>query len=600
MVRAHSSDGSASSRRRLAAVVFADVVGYSILMARDEERTHNSWMALLSDVVRPYAVEHGGRIVKSTGDGVLAEFPSALDAVEWGQAVQSAAIARSNQAERDADNAPTIALRLGVHLSDVIVTDDDDIHGNGVNVAARLQEHAEPGGIVLSATTLELVRGSLAAPARDLGLIQLKNFDLPIHAYALDPPIARRLRVPAIPNAGPLPSIAVLPFRAVGAEGLDDYFGDGLVEDIIISLSGLHELMVIARSSTVKYRHQEPDVREVGRALGVRYVMTGGIRRSLNRVRVSMHLFDAQSGTSLWGDTTDAALGDLFEVQDQIVRRIVAGIAPHVRAEEMRRALRKRPESFNAYDHTLRALDVMSKLDRATFGQAIGYLSQAMIEDPGFAMAAAWAARWHSINIGQGWSTDPDRDSEQALLLATRAIELDPNNALALATYGHLKSRLFRDFDAALMYFDRALAACPSNSLAWSLSALTLAYVGQADGAVRHAEHALRLSPLDNAISFYYTNLGYAHYAADNLPEAVKWTRMAAGENPMFTANLRLLAAALAGLDRRDEASRVAAAIVAQEPNFSLAQYEAKRQPFRDPEVARRLMARLRLSGLPE
>jgi adenylate cyclase len=466
-------------------------------------------------------------------------------------------------------------------------------------VAARLQEHAEPGGIVVSAAVHDLVRGSLPVPARDLGLVHLKNFDLPVHVYSLDPPVERRLRVPAIPKAGMLPSIAVLPFRNAGAEGLDDYFGDGLVEDIIVSLSGLHELMVIARSSTVSFRQQEPNVREVGRALGVRYVMTGSIRRSLNRVRVSMHLFDAQNGISLWSDTTEAPLGDLFEVQDQIVRRIVAGIAPHVRAEELRRALRKRPESFTAYDYTLRALDVMSKLDRSTFRDAIGFLTQAMAEDPSFAMPAAWAARWHSINIGQGWSTDP-AESEQALLLATRAIELDPNNALALATYAHLKSRLFRDFDAALMYFDRALAASPNSSVAWSLSALTLAYVGQAERAVRHAEQALRLSPLDNAISFYYTNLGYAQYAANELEQAIKWSRMAAGENPMFTANLRLLAAALAGLGRLGEASRIVAAIIEQEPDFSLSRYQETRQPFQAAEIANRFMSHLRAAGLPD
>jgi adenylate cyclase len=241
----------------------------------------------------------------------------------------------------------------------------------------------------------------------------------------------------------------------------------------------------------------------------------------------------------------------------------------------------------------------MSKLDRSTFRDAIGFLTQAMAEDPSFAMPAAWAARWHSINIGQGWSTDP-AESEQALLLATRAIELDPNNALALATYAHLKSRLFRDFDAALMYFDRALAASPNSSVAWSLSALTLAYVGQAERAVRHAEQALRLSPLDNAISFYYTNLGYAQYAANELEQAIKWSRMAAGENPMFTANLRLLAAALAGLGRLGEASRIVAAIIEQEPDFSLSRYQETRQPFQAAEIANRFMSHLRAAGLPD
>jgi adenylate cyclase len=598
MARAHSVQRSAGGRR-LAAVAFADIVGYSILMAQDEDRTHVNWMALLNEVVRPFATEHRGRVVKSTGDGVLAEFPSALDAVEWGRAVQSAAIAIANDIDSDQPQQPRIVLRLGMHLGDIIEA-EDDIYGDGVNLAARLQEYAEPGGIVISSAMHDLVRGALSVPVRDPGLVRLKNFEFPVHAYSIDPPRGRRLTVPALPRVGQLPSIAVLPFRNLGASGFDDYFSDGLVEDIIVSLSGLRELMVIARTSTVRYRQQDPDVREVGRALGVRYVMNGTVRRSKDRVRVSMHLFDGQHGICLWSETIEAPLGDVFEVQDRIVQRIVSGIAPHVRAEEMRRALRKRPGSFTAYDYTLRALDVISKLDPSTFSKAIGFLDQAMAEDPSFAMPAAWAARWHSINIGQGWSTNSADDASQAWLLAARGIELDPDNALALATYAHLKSRLFRDFDAALVYFDRALAACPNNFLGWSLSSLTLAYVGQGERAVRHGEHALRLSPLDNAISFNYTNLGFAHYAAGNYEEAVKWTRMAADENPRFTANLRLLGAALSALGRAEEARRAAAAVVKHEPDFSLLQYGRTRQPFRDREIAHRFMNGLRHSGLPD
>ena len=228
----------------------------------------------------------------------------------------------------------------------------------------------------------------------------------------------------------------------------------------------MRELLVIARGSTVTYRKQDPDVREVGRALGVRYVMTGTVRRSPRLVRVSVNLCDAQTGISLWADTLETPLGELFEVQDEIVRRIVSGIAPHVRSEEMRRALRNRPESFTAYDFTLRALDVMNALDEEHFPKALQFLERAMAEDPHFSMPVAWAARWHSINIGQGWTRDRDHDAGQALLLASRALELDPDNALALATYGHLRSFLYHEVDTALTYFDRALAACPNSSVA--------------------------------------------------------------------------------------------------------------------------------------
>ena len=591
-----ASIGNSQSSRRPAAVAFVDIVGYSILMATDERRTHERWMSLLNEVVRPATANHRGRIVKSTGDGILAEFPSAPEAVEWARAVQFAAGARNERVEEDPERGPTIALRIGLHFCDIIET-PDDIYGAGVNVAARLQVHAEPGGIVLSEAVHDLVRGALAGPARDLGLVRLKNFDRPVHAYALDPP-RRRPAVIGVPTLGPLPSIAVLPFRNLDGDPDKDYFGDGLVEDIIVSLSGLRELLVIARSSTVTYRQRDPDVGEVGRALGVQYVVTGSVRRSSRLVRVSVHLFDSYSGVSLWGDTTEAPLEDLFEVQDRIAQRIVAGIAPHVHAQELRRVMRQRPESFTAYDYLLRALDVMNKLDLSTFSKAIEFLNQAMADDPSFSMPMAWAARWHSINIGQGWSKDPGQEAEQALLLAFRAIELDRDNAVALATYAHLRSRLYRDFDSALMYFDRALKACPNSSLAWSLSALTLAYVGDAEKAVKHAEHGLRLSPLDNSAFFYYTNLGYAHFAAGNYDEAVKWTSRAASENPSFTANLRVLCAGLAALDRVDEASRVAGQIMNLEPAFGLVQYEQARQPFRDPKITKVFMDYLRKSGL--
>jgi adenylate cyclase len=591
-MRSAPSGNGAAPLRRLAAVAFIDIVGYSILMAEDSERTHARWMALLDDVVRPLATEHRGRIVKSTGDGVLAEFPSAFDAVAWAQAVQRAA------AVAEGADRPVIALRIAVHLGDVVDA-SGDIYGDGVNVAARLQEHAEAGGIVLSEAVHDLVRGVLETPPRDLGLLPLKNFERPVRAYAIDPPRGRP-QVPDRPGLGPLPSIAVLPLKNLGGDPADDYFSDGIVEDIIVSLSGLRELLVIASGSTVTYRRQDPDVRDVGRALGVRYVMTGSVRRSPRQLRVSVNLCDAQTGVSLWADTLETPLGELFEVQDEIVRRILAGIAPHVRAEEMRRALRKRPESFTAYDFLLRALEVMNALDETTFGRAIDYLERAMVEDPRFSMPVAWAARWHSINIGQGWTRGYNRDSAEAVRLAALAIELDPHNAVALATYGHLRSRLFRDFETALSYFKRALAACPNSSLAWSLSGLTLAYVGEGQRAVQHAERGLRLSPLDKALFFYQTNLGCAHYAAGNYEEAVRWTKLAASDRPRFTANLRLLCAAQAALDRIGEAAATAKEIIRLEPSFSLAHYERTWQPFHDRDLAARLMEHLRRAGLPQ
>ena len=583
-----------SADHRLAAVVFADIVGYSILMATDEARTHARWMAILNQILRPAATQHNGIVVKSTGDGVLAEFASALDAVEWGTSVQRSILATRGNEDRA---EPPIAMRIAVHHGDIIST-SDDIYGNSVNVAARLQEHARPGGLVMSEAVYDLVRGSLGAQARDLGYLHLKNLEKPVKAYALDPDVPG-IAIPARPQGGTLPSVAVLPFENLGGDPENAYFADGIVEDITVSLAGLHELTVISRGSTLIYRTQQPDPREVGRALGVGYVVTGSLRRSVRSVRVSTQLCDTSNGASLWGDHAEVTPGDVFEVQDRIVRSVVGGIAPHIRAAELRRALRKRPDSFTAYDYTLRALDFINSLDLPRFLQAREFLEKAMAEDPDFAMPAAWAARWYSLYIGQGWSTSRHADAAKAIALGTRAVELDRQNALALATMGHLKSFLFHDCETAMVYFERALAACPNSSLAWILSSVTLAFLGRGEEAVRHAEQGLRLSPFDQSLFYYYNFLGVAHYANSNFVEAVKWSRMSFSENPGYTANLRILIAALAELDRLDEAREVAAELMRREPGFRLGEWERTRQPFREPVIRSKHIQRLRSAGLP-
>jgi adenylate cyclase len=580
--------------RRLAAIAFVDIVGYSILMARDETRTHQRWMTILNDVIRPRVAQHGGTIVKSTGDGVLAEFPSAFDAVEWAREVQRSAYLDAD----NRDTSPPVALRIAIHLGDVIAT-REDIYGDNVNVAARLQEYAEPGGIVLSETVFDLVRGSLSSQARDLGSLDLKNFEKPVRAYALDPE-THGIRIPARIKTDKLPSIAVLPLQNEGGDPADDYFSDGIVEDITLSLAGLREIKVISRGSTLAYRGRQPDPREVARALGVRYVLMGSMRRSERLVRVVVELCDANTGVSLWGEKEEVAQSELFDVQDRLVRRIVAGIAPNVRAAELRAAMRKRPENFSAYDHTLRGLHIINSLDVNTFLQAREFLNKAIDEDPNFAMPVAWAARWHSLYVGQGWSANPAQDAVKAAELAIKAIELDGQNALALATYGHLKSYLFHDYDSALVYFDRALTACPNHSLAWLLSSGTLSYVGHGEQAIKHAEHALQLSPLDRSLFYYYTFLNLAHYGNGTYEQAVKWGRMSTNENPFYTANHKILAAALVGLGRLEEARAVAAQLMHLEPDFRIGVWGRTRLPFRDREISAKYMQHLRTAGLPD
>jgi adenylate cyclase len=588
-----NGNGKHSVTRRLAAIAFVDIVGYSILMARDETRTHQRWMTILDEVIRPRALSHSGRIVKSTGDGVLAEFPSAFDAVEWAIGVQRAL----HPGGDDGTGAP-VALRIAVHLGDIITT-NEDIYGDNVNLTARLQAFAEPGGIVLSETVFDLVRGSLSTESRDMGLLELENFEKPVRAFALPPP-AENIRVPFLTRAGHLPSIAILPLLNTGGDPQDDYFSDGIVEDITLSLAGLREVLVISRGSTLAYRARHPDPREVGRTLGVRYVLTGSVRRSGRLVRVSVELCDADTGASLWGQKEEVPQGELFDVQDRLVQRIVAGIAPNVRAAELRSAMRKRPENFTAYDFTLRALHTIHSLEVDTFMQARDYLNRAMEEDANFAMPVAWAARWHSIYVGQGWSSDAVTDSATAVELAKKSIELDGQNALGLATYGHLRSYLFHDYDSAFSYFERALSACPNHSLAWLLSSGTLSYVGRSEQAIRHAEQALQLSPLDRSLFYYYTFLNLAHYGHGTYDDAVKWGKMSASENPNYTANLRILTGALVGAGRLEEARETAALLMRREPGFRVGIWARTRLPFRDPNVSEKYVSHLKAAGLPE
>jgi adenylate cyclase len=418
-----------------------------------------------------------------------------------------------------------------------------------------------------------------------------------MRAYALDPDTAGMLE-PVRARSTALPSIAVLPMANLGKNREDNYFADGIVDDIIVSLANLRELLVITRTSALAIGRRQADPREVGRSLGVRYVLTGSVRRSAGRVRVSVRLHDVQTGASLWGDTTEVAPGELFELQDRIVHRIVAGIAPHVRAAELRNALRKRPDSFTAYEHTLRALEAIYSLERPEFFQARNHLDRAMDEDPKFAMPVAWAARWYSLLIGQGWSDDRQGDARRAAELATRAIELDRQNAIALATYGHVRSFLFHDCDSALIYFDRALTACPNSALAWILLSATQSYIGRADQGVRSAEHAISLSPFDQSLFYYYLFLGIGHLVRGAPEDAVKWCRMSLSENPRYTATLRILTGSLSALGRLDEARETAARLLALEPDFSLGAYR-RIQPFREPEFQARYIEHLQRAGLP-
>jgi adenylate cyclase len=485
-----------------------------------------------------------------------------------------------------------------VHWGEVYVA-EGRIFGDAVNVAARLQDHAQPGWVVISEAVHVLLPTTIMPDVHELGELELRNIARPVRAYSIN---ANAVHV-ALPMPRPprhaLPSIAVLPLQNLGGDPADDYFADGIVEDIILSLAGLRELFVIARSSTLAFRGISPDVRQVGRALGVRYVLSGNLRRSARALRVTFQLSDVQSGAIVWSERMDPSLGDVFEMQDEVVRKVVTGIAPNIRTAEMQRMLRKRPESFTAYDLTLRALHALNDLSYDNWLDARRLLEMAMSEDPTFAMPVAWYAWWYSLHIGQGWSGNVADDTASSLRLARKAIALDGNNAIGLAMLGHLLGYLSHEPEAALPYFSRAIDACPNSALAWMYSSNAFAYLGRGQEALSRARYALQLSPEDQHRFLIYARLGIAHYTLGAYEEAAHWMRLSHMQCPTYTTALKGLIAALGGLGRRDEARGFAATLMMIEPGISLSNYEHSRVPFKDGALRVQFVEHLRQASLP-
>jgi adenylate cyclase len=583
-------DNPQSMSRRVVAIAFADVVGYSILTAADEVGTHERWMALFERSVRPEATRLGGCIMDLRGDGVLAEFPDASAALTWARALHAASAAEANA---ESIRSP-IVLRIAIHVGSVL-SSEHGLFGDAVNLAARLQEYGTPGGIVLSADAMAALRGDLGALARDLGALPLRNMSRTVRAFVLDAP-GGAVPVPLPPPPARLPSVAILPLTNLTGDSADDYLAEGMVADVIASLAGLHEVFVIAQDSARVFRAHP---RRIGHILGVRFVVTGQLRRAGRGMRVSIELLDSETGETLWGDRFDMTAKDIFDVQDRVVGEIVGGIAPNLRAAALRDAMRKHPENLTAYDLMLRGLHAMDALEPEGFGRALAHLEHAIAEDPGFALPLAWAARWHSLNIGYGWSANPAADNAAAITLAERAIALDRTNALALATYGHLTAYLRHDCDTAMDCFMRALSACPNSALAWTLSSGTLSYIGDGAEAVHHAERGLRLSPYDPLRFSQQHFLSIAHYCSGNLSEAERWSRLCIGINPAHASCWRVLSAVLAALGRDAEAREAARRMLELEPGFRLHNYIANRMPMRDPSFRIRFERDLYNAGMP-
>jgi len=583
-----------TATRRLAAILAADVAGYSRLMGADEEGTLERLKALRRELVDPKIAERHGRIVKTTGDGMLVEFPSVVDAVRCAVAVQQAMPERNISVGAD----DRIELRIGINLGDVIV-EGDDLYGDGVNIAARIEALADAGGVFVSNTVHDQVRDRLPFAFEDLGEQQVKNIARPVRVYRVRDAAAKSPSAAAQP-ALPLPdkpSIAVLPFANMSGDPDQEYFADGMVEEIITALSRIRWLFVIARNSSFTYKGLAVDVKQVGRELGVRYVLEGSVRKAGGRVRITAQLIDALSGAHLWADRFDGSLEDVFELQDRVAISVAGVIEPTLRQAEIERARRKRPDSLDAYDLYLRALPFAYTSMPEDADKALGFLEQAIKLEPDFAVAhaiIAWCQEQRYLRGGL------DEDAKATALRHARlAIAAGGDDATALAIAGLVIGFLEpREYEIAGSAFDRALALSNSSALALGFSAVTRAWHGESAIAIEQAEQALRLSPFDAMSNLRYMAIAIGHFVAGRFEESAAAASRAIQANPRFSPPYWMRAAALANLGRIDDAEAVAQQLLKVQPHFTIGSITAA--PFANREILDALGNALRRVGLPE
>jgi adenylate cyclase len=531
--------------RRLAAILAADVAGYSRLMGQDEAGTLSRLKVLRQELVDPKLAEHSGRVVKTTGDGLLIEFPSVVEGVACAMAVQRAMAGRNAAVPKE----QRIEFRIGVNVGDIIV-EGDDIYGDGVNIAARLEALAEPGGICVSRTVITQTRGKLEFPFTDLGEQILKNIAQPIHVFRiLALPEASAESFPPLPDK---PSIAVLPFQNMSGDPEQEYFSDVMVEEIITALSRIRWLFVIARNSTFTYKGKAVDVKRVGRELGVRYVLEGSVRKGGGRVRITAQLIEAESGVHLWADRFDGSLEDVFSLQDQVATSVAGIIEPTLQASEIRRATRRPTSDLTAYDLWLRAQPLIWSLEKEETLQALALLEDAIARDPQYGPALAWAAicRWHLAMIV---SEDIESHRRICVEYARRALALGEDDPATLANAAYALGSQREHLDTMLEIVDRALALQPSFARGWFISGNMKIWVCDYDTAIERLEISLRLSPRARVGPQPFA-LGIAYLCKRQFERAAQFLQTAIQEQPGSPLVARNLGACYAHMGRLDEA----------------------------------------------
>jgi adenylate cyclase len=535
--------------RRLAAIFSADVVGYSRLMVADEAGTIECVKAsrdLMAGLVR----QHGGRVVDAVGDNLLAEFPSVVDAVACAVATQKELTTR----DAGVPAKRQMRFRIGVTVGDVVV-EDDRIYGDGVNIAARVQVLADPGGVAISGTAFEQVEGKLGLEFEDLGEQQVKNIPRPVRAYCVRVSERYEAEVAAtVPGFGGRPAIAVLPFDNMSADPEQDHFADGIVEDLITRLSHQATFPVIARNSTFTYKGRAVDLREVSRDLGAQYVVEGSVRKAGSRVRITAQLVDTSTGHHVWAESYDRELEDVFAVQDEITDKISAAIEPRLRESEPARALRREPRDLNAWESVQRGWWHFVRNTKEDYEKCREWCEQAMKLDPVFAPAHYYWALSHVHTTLFGWSDSPERSLELALEAAEKALGLDENDAFAHRILATVFSNLGGQHERAIAENERAIALAPS--LAWGYWGLgqSLNFASRPEEGIAMIQKAIRLSPQDPTLPEFHADLAVGHFVAGRYPETVSYARQARRERAGGNWSWPFLVAGLAHLDQSEEA----------------------------------------------
>ena len=552
--------------RRLAAVLAATVEDYGRLMRTDEEAVLIRLKAIRQTFVAPAIESHRGRIVKTSGDAMLAEFASSVDAARSAVEVQRAMAAQNSGKAKEAK----IEFRIGMHVGDIMI-DENDIFGDCVNIAVRLQGLVDPGGICLSDDAHQQVRGKFELICQDLGPQQLKNIAEPIRVWRVsfgDDERFTREGAGQIPSSllatepalelPAKPSVAVLPFANLSGDPAQDYFADGLVEDIITALSRFKSLFVIARNSSFAYKGKPIDIRRVGRELGVRYVLEGSVRKSGSQLRITGQLIDAATGTHLWAEEFDGPMADVFELQDKVASHVAGVIDPLLLDAEIRHASEHPTTDMNAYHLYLRAMPHLRAWSREDNLEAIALLEKAVECDPRYGMALASLALCHSQNVSSGWTDDIARESEQSIVWARRALDAAPDDPSAVTSAAGALLNTGEDVETLKPLVDGALARNPSHAFAWLWSGWMRTVSGESDSAIEHFETSMRLDPRMARRAFHLTGLGMCHFFEGRFDEAAAFLEDSFRELPTYPLTGWFLAACYARMGRVSEAREFA------------------------------------------